>query len=176
MYHLTTLKMRSDQESNRARSNGVAATREQDTQCSPIKLEISSSFSTDDDDLFSDAKTYQRRLDQQNATSQESLAEIFASHTVISSQSQQDQFAAAIMRLQVDLSSTGERLSVIEGMIERLIQDQRRACQKESEKLSEQSRWMQMMASNSGWFHLAWPIAVYLLMRTFEKRFNRTRE
>lgn len=167
--------MRSDQENSRGRSIGVANIREQDTQSSSIKQDFSSSLSTDDDDLFSDAKTYQRRLGQQNATSQESLAEIFASHTVMSSQSQQDQFAAAIMRLQVDLSSTGERLSILEGRIERLIQDLSRTNQRKSDAISEQFWLMRTITSNSGWFNLAWPIAAYLLMRTFEKRFIRTR-
>lgn len=161
--------MRSEQENCDEKLNGVTTTRGNDTQRLG-RMELSDRLSTDADDMFSDARTYQKRLGDQNTASQESLAEIFSSHTFMSSQSQQDQFAAAIMRLQVDLSSTGERLSTVERKLEKFIQEQRCINQRYP---GESPTILDWLSTSMSWFQLAWPVAVYLLMLTLEKRLTK---
>lgn len=140
----------------------------------------SSFVMSEDEEIFTDATANQKRFgDQKNATSQESLADIFSNDSSMVNPTQQDQFAAALVRLQTDLSSTDSRLNAIEAKVDRILQDQRqrssaRAHLRQPRDQTRSLSILNRLTSTQSLISFAWPVVIYLMMRLMERRSRRS--
>lgn len=119
-----------------------------------------------DQDTFGDTSVQQASTRSQNAHQLEDLVEVFKHGQGLASP--QDQFAAALLRLQLELDAAGERLSAVERKLEQAMTTRQQRAPQVTPARSDPL--ISGRTLTTGFIYLAWPVVVFAAMRAYERR------
>jgi len=96
--------------------------------------------------------------------------QIFDQNNSSIGQSARDQFAVALLRLQADLDSTGQRLAQIESKVDKLNLNKQRAGKTTDAGRGDKRSGLFGGNNMSTIMYLSWPLIVFVAMRAIERR------